>query len=341
MEPVLSIGVVGATGQVGSVMRTILAERQVPIRSIRFFASSRSAGRTLDFRGSRIVVEDVATADFSGIDVALFSIGAEAALKFAPRFVDAGAIVIDNSSAFRMDPDVPLVVPEVNGDALARTPRGIIANPNCTTMIAAPVLAALDRAAGLVRVVASTYQAVSGAGGAGVAELAAQLDHSSDEFIGLALNPYAVTFGASEVFPTTIGANVIPHAGSFVGDETTEELKFIQESRKILDRPDLRVMVTCVRVPVFTGHSVSLSVELARSLSASEAKELLGSTPGVEVARVPTPLDVTGRDPVIVGRIRADDSIEHGLACFVVGDNLRKGAALNAIQILEAVSVRG
>ena len=333
-----TFGMFGATGQVGSVMRSLLAERQVPVGSIRFFASARSAGSRLPWLDGEVVVEDTATADFSGIDIALFSNGASSSREFAPLVAAAGAIVVDNSSAWRMDPEVPLVVAEVNPQALQKIPKGIVANPNCTTMAAMPVLKPLDTEAGLIRLVVSTYQAVSGAGAAGVQELATQIASAGDRASELTYDGSALEFPAGVKFARTIGFNVIPSAGSLVEDgseETDEEQKLRNESRKILDLPQLRVCGTCVRVPVFTGHSLSINAEFERPLSAERAREVLGSAPGVVLSEVPNPLEAAGADPSFVGRIRTDSSVENGLALFVSNDNLRKGAALNTIQIAE------
>ncbi|NNN15845.1 MAG: aspartate-semialdehyde dehydrogenase [Acidimicrobiaceae bacterium] len=332
----MRIGVVGATGQVGSVMLQLLDERGIDIESLRLFASHRSAGRLLNFKGRDIEIEDAETADYSGIDYALFSAGATASRSLAPKVASFGAIVIDNSSAWRMDSDVPLVVPEVNGHALGEISKGIVANPNCTTMIAMSTLKALRDAVGINRVVASTYQAVSGSGIAGVSELTNQLERGIGRFASLTFDGRGVDFGRPNIYPATIAANVIPLAGSMVDEETNEEHKFRDESRKILELPNLKVSCTCVRVPVFTGHSVSLNVELGGPLSTDEATRVIKSAPGVQVVDVPTPLDSAGRDDCLVGRIRQDGSVEHGLALFISGDNLRKGAALNAIQIMEA-----
>jgi aspartate-semialdehyde dehydrogenase len=337
----LRVGVVGATGQVGTVMLRLLAERAFPVAELRLFASARSAGTTLSFDGREITVEDAATADPSGLDVALFSAGATTSRAQAQRFADAGAVVIDNSSAFRMDPDVPLVVSEVNPHALAGARRGIVANPNCTTMAAMPVLKPLHDEAGLVRVVASTYQAVSGSGLAGVDELDGQVRKTYEHATALVHDGAAVDFPAPATYVRPIAFNVLPMAGSFVDDgsaETDEEQKLRNESRKILEVPDLRVSGTCVRVPVFTGHSLSLNVEFARPLSVARAHELLEGAPGVQLTDVPTPLQAAGQDPSFVGRLRQDG--EHGLALFVSNDNLRKGAALNAVQIAELVLAR-
>lgn len=333
-----TFGIFGATGQVGSVMRSLLAERQVPVGSIRFFASARSAGSRLPWLDGDVVVEDTATADFSGIDIALFSNGASSSREFAPQVAAAGAIVVDNSSAWRMDPQVPLVVAEVNPQALQKIPKGIVANPNCTTMAAMPVIKPLDTEAGLIRLVVSTYQAVSGAGLAGVEELATQIAAAADRTTELTYDGTAIEFPAGVKFPRTIGFNVVPFAGSLVEDgseETDEEQKLRNESRKILDLSELRVCGTCVRVPVFTGHSLSINAEFERPISAERARELLANAPGVALSEVPNPLQAAGADPSFVGRIRNDSSVENGLALFVSNDNLRKGAALNTIQIAE------
>jgi aspartate-semialdehyde dehydrogenase len=334
----ITVGIYGATGQVGGVMRRILVERSFPSDHLRLFASARSAGTTLD----GIVVEDVATADHAGVDIALFAMGAPASREFGERVAAAGATVIDNSSAWRMDPDVPLVVPEVNEDAIGEMRKGIIANPNCTTMVCMPALDPLHRAAGLRSVVASTYQAVSGAGLAGVAELDEQINAVGAKAAELTFDGGALAYPPTTVFPGPIAFNVLPHAGSFDGDETTEELKFRHESRKILGIPELAVAVTCVRVPVFTGHSVTLNATFERPISPERALELLASAPGVVLVDVPTPLAAAGIDPSLVGRVRADPTVPggRGLALFVSGDNLRKGAALNAVQIAEAVLAR-
>jgi len=322
-------------------MRSILAERGFPADAVRYFASARSAGRTLRWDGRDVVVEDVVGADFSGIDIALFSCGAKTSLDLAPAVAGAGAIVIDNSSAWRMDPEVPLVVPEVNRAALGSIPKGIVANPNCTTMVAMPVLKPLDELAGLRRVVASTYQAVSGAGLAGTAELDEQIRKVADGAAALAHDGNAVELPAPVKFPRPIAFNVIPLAGQLVDDgsgETSEEQKFRDESRKILGLPELLVSCSCVRVPVFTGHSLALNLEFERPLSPGQAAAALAEAPGVELCDIPTPLGATGGDSSLVGRIREDATIAHGLSLFVVGDNLRKGAALNAVQIAELLA---
>ena len=324
-------------------MRTLLAERSFPVTDIRFFASARSAGLKLDFAGAEITVEDTDTADFSGLDVALFSNGKTASLAAAPKVAAAGAIVIDNSSAWRMDPDVPLVVSEVNPDDALRPPKGIIANPNCTTMAAMPVLAPLHKAARLTRLQVATYQAVSGSGGAGVAELDSQVKAVADTAADLAFDGRSVTFPEPVKYVKNIAFNVLPLAGSLVDDgsgETDEEQKLRNESRKILHAPDLLVAGTCVRVPVFTGHSLAIHAEFAEPISPEQASALLADAPGVALMDVPTPLDAAGQDPSFVGRIRTDQSVPdgRGLVLFISNDNLRKGAALNAVQIAELVA---
>lgn len=344
-ESGLSLAVVGATGQVGTVMREILAERGFPIRELRLFATARSAGTTIGFQGVEVTVEDVATADPSGIDIALFSAGATGSRAHAPRFAEAGAVVIDNSSAWRMDPEVPLVVSEVNPHAIAQAHKGIIANPNCTTMAAMPVLKVLDAEAGLERLTVSTYQAVSGSGLAGANELLGQVEAvlQQDGVLGLVHDGSAVEFPAPEKYVEPIAFDVLPFAGNLVDDglnETDEEKKLRNESRKILELPDLRVSGTCVRVPVFTGHSLTINAEFAREITPERARELLADAPGVALDEVPTPLKAAGKDPSFVGRIRPDLAAPEGrgLALFISNDNLRKGAALNAVQIAELVA---
>ncbi|MGV0040844.1 aspartate-semialdehyde dehydrogenase [Mycobacterium colombiense] len=342
----VAIGVVGATGQVGQVMRRLLDERDFPATSVRFFASSRSQGRKLEFRGQEIEVEDAATADPSGLDIALFSAGKTMSLVQAPRFAAAGVTVIDNSSAWRKDPDVPLVVSEVNFDRdAANRPKGIIANPNCTTMAAMPVLKVLHEEAGLRRLVVSSYQAVSGSGIAGVEELATQARAVIDGAEQLVQDGRAVQFPVPKTYVAPIAFNVVPLAGSLVDDdsgETDEDQKLRHESRKILGIPDLAVSGTCVRVPVFTGHSLSINAEFDRPLSPERAHDLLDGAPGVRVVDVPTPLAAAGVDESLVGRIRRDPGVPdgRGLALFVSGDNLRKGAALNTIQIAELLAAQ-
>ncbi|OJX65171.1 MAG: aspartate-semialdehyde dehydrogenase [Micrococcales bacterium 73-13] len=347
-EAGVRLGVVGATGQVGAVVRELLVARRLPIAELRFFASERSAGKTIEFAGRQIVVEDAATADPSGLDIAIFSAGATMSRVQAPRFAAAGVVVIDNSSAWRRDPEIPLVVAEVNPHAIdeALTGRGIIANPNCTTMAAMPVLKVLDREAGLERLVVSTYQAVSGAGLAGGEELAEQARAAAaQDLMGLVHDGSAVELPEPHKFARNIAFNVIPLAGSIVDDgsaETDEEQKLRNESRKILELPELRVAGTCVRVPVFTGHSLSINAEFERPISPQRATELLAEAPGVQLADIPTPLEAAGADPSLVGRIREDRSAPEGrgLALFISNDNLRKGAALNAVQLAELVAAR-
>jgi aspartate-semialdehyde dehydrogenase len=337
----MRIGIVGATGQVGGVLRRILAERQFPVEQLRLFASSRSAGRALPWGDGEVTVEDAATADYRGLDIVIFSAGKGSSKELAPRVAEAGAVVIDNSSAWRMDPQVPLVVSEVNPDAARNRPKGIIANPNCTTMAAMPVLRPLHDEAGLVALVATTYQAVSGAGLAGVSELDEQVKKVVDRATELTHDGSAVEFPAPRSFAKNIAFNVLPLAGSIVDDgrdETDEEQKLRNESRKILDIPSLLVSGTCVRVPVFTGHSLQINARFARPLSPARARELLAVAPGVELSDVPTPLEAAGRDSSYVGRIRTDETVANGLALFVANDNLRKGAALNAVQIAELVA---
>ncbi|MDP3908299.1 aspartate-semialdehyde dehydrogenase [Novosphingobium sp.] len=330
----LNVGIVGATGLVGSMIREILTERNFPIAQLRLFASVRSAGKEL----GGVVVENAETADFAGLDIVLFSAGGSTSRELAPKAAAAGAIVIDNSSAWRSDPDVPLVVAEVNPEALDHLPKGIVANPNCTTMAAMPVLKPLHVEAGLKKLVVSTYQAVSGAGVAGIEILARQSAHVGDRAAELAQGGHDGVLPAAEKWAVPMAYNVVPL--NYVLEEdgyTEEELKLRDESRKILNIPGLPVSGTCVRVPVFTGHSLSINAEFERPLSPQRALELLGAAPGVVVCEVPNPLEATGQDPVFVGRVRRDPTAESGLALFVVGDNLRKGAALNAVQIAEVL----
>ncbi|GAA4844973.1 aspartate-semialdehyde dehydrogenase [Kitasatospora terrestris] len=337
----MRIGIVGATGQVGGVVREILAERNFPVEQLRLFASARSAGRTLPWKDTEITVEDAATADYTGLDIVIFSAGGSTSKALAPKVAAAGAVVIDNSSAWRRDPEVPLVVAEVNPQAVAERPKGIIANPNCTTMAAMPVLRPLHEEAELVALVVSTYQAVSGSGLAGVAELHDQASKVVDGATALAHDGSAVEFPAPNVYRRPIAFNVVPLAGSLVDDgsnETDEEQKLRHESRKILGIPELKVAGTCVRVPVFSGHSLQINARFARPLSPERATELLTGAPGVELSEIPTPLQAAGRDPSYVGRIRADETVDHGLSLFLSNDNLRKGAALNAVQLAELVA---
>jgi len=333
------VGVVGATGLVGGMMRELLAERDFPLAELRLFASARSAGTKVDFKGTPVVVEDASTADFAGLDIVFFSAGGGTSRELAPKAAAAGAVVIDNSSAWRSDPDVPLVVAEVNPHALANIPKGIVANPNCTTMAAMPVLKPLHDKAGLKRLTVSTYQAASGGGIEGIQVLSEQLRGGAEgDLDGLARSPDAAPLPEARKWAVPLAYNVVP-LNYVLGEDgyTEEELKLRDESRKILELPGLPVSGTCVRVPVFTGHSLSINAEFERPLSVAEAVELLGAAPGVVLDDVPNPLAATGQDPVFVGRIRPDPTVAHGLALFAVGDNLRKGAALNAVQIAEVM----
>jgi aspartate-semialdehyde dehydrogenase len=334
----LRIGIVGATGQVGGVMRAILAERGFPVAELRLFASARSAGRKLPWGDTQITVEDAATADYRGLDVVLFSAGGTTSRDLAPEVAAAGAVVVDNSSAWRMDERVPLVVAGVNDHAVADRPIGIVANPNCTTMAAMPVLKPLDRLAGLVALRVASYQAVSGAGLAGVTELAEQVQKIGDRGPELTFDGASVEGSPPAKFPAPIAYNVVPVAGKLVDDgsgETDEEQKLRNESRKILELPELTVSATCVRVPVYTGHSLVINAEFARPVTVEAARAALAAAPGVELDELPTPLLAAGRDPSYVGRLRRDETVPNGLSLFVAGDNLRKGAALNAVEIAE------
>ena len=340
------LGIVGATGQVGVAMRQILEQRGFPADEVRFFASARSAGSVLPYAGREVVVEDASIADPAGLDVALFSAGASTSRQLAEHYVDAGVTVVDNSSAFRMVPEVPLVVSEVNPEALRPildAGRGLVANPNCTTMAAMPVLKPLHDEAGLTRLIVSSYQAVSGSGVAGVDELAHGIEAAGDKARELAYDGEAVTFPEPVKYIEPIAYNVLPLAGSIVDDglnETDEEQKLRNESRKILGIPGLRVSGLCVRVPVFTGHSLAVNAEFERPMTPARATELLEDAPGVEVVDVPNPLEAAGKDPSYVGRIRQDPGVDgdRGLALFISNDNLRKGAALNTVQIAELIA---
>jgi len=340
----VNVGIVGATGQVGGVVRTLLLERNFPMSSMRFFASARSAGKQIKFGDTMVTVEDAMAADFTGLDIAIFSAGGATSRSLADKVAAAGAIVIDNSSAFRMDPEVPLVVPEVNADALESIPKGIVANPNCTTMAAMPVLKPLSDEAGLERMVVSTYQATSGAGLAGVDELDQQVRKGVGTLPALTYDGSSIDFGESSAFADTIAFNALPLCGSIVDDgleETDEEQKLRNESRKILDLPDLLVSGICVRVPVFTGHSLAITAGFANPITPDRAREILSTAAGVELDDIPTPLKSAGVDPSLVGRIRPDETMPNGLSMFISGDNLRKGAALNTIQIAETLVARG
>lgn len=340
----MDVGIVGATGQVGGVVQTLLAERNFPVDTLRLFASARSAGKTIEWQGRDITVENATDADYRGLDIVIFSAGGSTSRELAPKVAAQGCIVIDNSSAWRMDPEVPLVVPEVNGDVLRDIPKGIVANPNCTTMVAMAPLKALSDEAGLEAIVVSTYQAVSGAGLSGVDELDTQLQKLGSDAADLTFDGGAVALERGANFSQPIACNVLPLAGDLIDDglfETNEEQKLRDESKKILGLPDLLVAGTCVRVPVFTGHSLSINARFSSAISVDRALELLSQAEGVVVTDVPTPLMAAGADPTFVGRVRVDPTVEHGLSLFVSGDNLRKGAALNTIQIAESMLAQG
>ena len=340
-----TVAVVGATGQVGRVMRSILEERNFPADSVRFFASARSAGQELTFRDEKVEVEDLAkqTAEsLAGIDIALFSAGGSTSKQYAPLFAEAGATVVDNSSAWRKDPEVPLIVSEVNPQDKDKVVKGIIANPNCTTMAIMPVTKALHDAAGLTTMRVASYQAVSGSGLAGVETLAKQVASIGDQNVELTHDGSVLEVEQDELGPyvAPIAYNAVPLAGNLVDDgseETDEEQKLRNESRKILGIPELKVSGTCVRIPVFTGHMMVVHAEFERPITPEQAREVLSSAAGVKVVDVPTPLAAAGIDLSLVGRIRQDQTIadNKGLVFVVSGDNLRKGAALNAIQIAE------
>ena len=343
----INIGVVGATGQVGVAMRQILEQRQFPVGDVRFFASARSAGTVLPFAGREVVVEDAATADPSGLDVALFSAGATTSKALAPAFAEAGAVVVDNSSAWRNDPEVPLVVSEVNPHAIDDRPKGIIANPNCTTLSMIVPLGALHRELGLKELVVSSYQAASGAGKAGIDTLRDQIAKvAGDPDIGTRTGDIRATFGdQAGPFPAPLALNVVPWAGSLRdGGWSSEELKVRNESRKILGMPDLKVVATCVRVPVVTGHSLTVHAVFEREVTQERAQEILAAAQGLVLcdnpaeAEFPTPADVVGTDPTWVGRVRVHPDDARALEMFVCGDNLRKGAALNTAQIAEVLA---
>lgn len=340
----MRVGIFGATGQVGQVMRALLEERDFPLDEVRFFSSAKSAGRTIPFKGKDVTVEDTATADLSGLDIALMSAGATMSREYAPKVAALGATVVDNSSAWRKDDDVPLVVSEVNPEDAINPPKGIIANPNCTTMAAMPVIKPLHDAAGLTRLTVATYQAVSGSGVKGVEALADQVAAIEDPR-PLALDGSAVEAGDTAPYVAPIAYNVVAIAGSIVDDgsgETDEEQKLRNESRKILHLPELLVSGTCVRVPVFSGHSLAVHAEFERDITPEQATELLANAPGVQLAEVPQPRVAAGADDVFVGRIRQDQGVpgKRGLVLFLSGDNLRKGAALNAIQVAEILAGR-
>ena len=327
-----NVAIAGATGAVGEEMLKCLEQRDFPVGALTLLASARSVGRKLPFRGREVEVQELAHDSFKDVDIALFSAGGGLSLEFGPSAASAGAVVIDNSSAFRMDPEVPLVVPEVNPEAAKDRPKGIIANPNCTTTITMMGLHPLHRKFGLKSIIASSYQAVSGSGQAGIAELSDQvraLSEGRDDF-------------ERNVYPHQIAFNVIPHVDQFMdGGYTKEELKMLNEGRKILGLPDLQVTCTCVRVPVYRSHSVSVTAQFEHPVSVEEARLAYDDHPGIRVvddprnSLYPTPLDTTEKDDCLVGRIRQDMVLDNALALWVVGDQVRKGAALNAVQIAE------
>ncbi|HEU4457308.1 MAG TPA: aspartate-semialdehyde dehydrogenase [Longimicrobium sp.] len=332
----MHVAVLGATGAVGRTMLDVLAERGIKVDRLTLLASERSAGKTVRWQGKEWTVEAPKPGSFRGVDVALFSAGGDRSKEWAPRAADEGAVVIDNSSAWRMDPEVPLVVPEVNAKAIADRPKGIIANPNCSTIQMVVALQAVRRAAGLTRVVATTFQSVSGAGETGRDALRREMEGEGLKEIKLG----APVDGSP--FTRRIAGNVVPQIGDF--DEhgwTGEEMKMVNETRKILDLPDLPVVATCVRVPVDVGHSVQVAVETERELTLDSLRRALVVFPGIFMAggpeAFPTPYEIAGRNEVFVGRVRADPEIPRTFHLWVVADNLRKGAAYNAVQILERV----
>jgi aspartate-semialdehyde dehydrogenase len=330
------VAVAGATGAVGGVMLEILEERGFPVRGLRLLASERSAGKVLEFKGEKLRVEPMTERAFDGVELALFSCGGERSKAFAPSAVRAGAVVVDNSSAFRMDPRVPLVVPEINGHEIAEH-QGILAVPNCTTIVMLMALKPLYDLSRVRRVVATSFQAASGAGAKALAELEAQLRGWAE---GREV--------PAEVFPHPLAFNVIPHVDAFLASGyTKEEMKLVNETRKILGDPEIRVTATTVRVPVLRAHAVAVNAETERKVTAAEAREAFARFPGLtlvedpERARYPMPRDVTGKDDCAVGRVREDESHERALNFFVAGDQLRKGAALDAVQIAEGLAARG
>ena len=342
-----NVAVVGATGAVGAEMLRVLQEHRFPVERLRLLASSRSAGRRVPYNGSTHTVEALQRRSFDGIDVALFSAGASRSLEFAPEAVKRGAVVIDNSSAFRMSAGVPLVVPEVNPRALERH-QGLIANPNCSTIIMLLPLAPLHRAARITRIVVSTYQSVSGAGTKAMLQLYEETKEALHQFrvsrFEFRANPTLNTRNPKRatVLPKQIAFNVIPQVDIFLDNRSTkEEMKMVNETRKILEEPSLPMSATCVRVPVFRAHSEAVWIETERPLSAERARTLLRRAPGVQLVddpasgAYPLPIDAADRDEVLVGRVRKDGSVRNGLALWISGDNLRKGAATNAVQIAE------
>ncbi|HVE75009.1 MAG TPA: aspartate-semialdehyde dehydrogenase [Mycobacteriales bacterium] len=338
MTPLPTLAVVGATGAVGSVVLELLSSRADIWGEIRLIASARSAGRRVQVRGEELPVLELAPSCFDGVDVALFDVPDEVSAEWAPQAAAAGAVVVDNSGAFRMDADVPLIVPEVNPEAMGARPRGIIANPNCTTLSMVVAMGALHRAFGLEALVVASYQAASGAGRAGLEVLQQQLVEVAGKDLGESAGDVRKAVSDLGPWPAPLALNVIPVAGSWQADGwTSEELKVRNESRKILALPDLRVSATCVRVPVATTHSVAVHATFRSEVTAASASAVLAAAPGVELLEVPTPADVVGTDPTYVGRIRQSLDDPHSLDLFLCGDNLRKGAALNALQIAELV----
>ncbi|KAA8832318.1 aspartate-semialdehyde dehydrogenase [Bifidobacterium tissieri] len=340
----VNVAVLGATGQVGMVMRSILDERNFPVKDLRFLASAHSAGTVLNWRGHDITVEDVAKADLSGIDIAIFSAGGGTSKVWAPKFAEAGAYVIDNSSQWRIHDNVPLVVAEVNPEDLDDVPDRIIANPNCTTMACMPAMKALSDEFGLKRLIVSSYQAVSGAGRAGVLQLMneakAAVEQGADKLV---FDGSAIDFPEPTKVVRTIAFNAVPFIGAIVDDgseETDEEQKLRNESRKILHLPNLKASCTCVRIGVFTSHGMSVNAEFEKDVTPDQAREVLAKAPGVELNDIPTPQLAAGKDPSFVGRIRQDQAVDgkKGLSMFITNDNLRKGAALNAIELAEIVA---
>ncbi len=330
------VAVVGATGAVGNTMLSILEERDFPVSDLRLMASSRSAGRVLPTKWGDVTVEDLETADPAGVEVALFSAGGSRSRRYAPQFAEAGAVVVDNSSAFRMDDAVPLVVAQVNDEAI-RTHQGIVANPNCTTMVVMMAAGPLHRAAALNRMTATSYQSVSGSGQTGMDVLEHEIDVLGKDRESLATGGWSDP--NSDLYSRPIGFNVLAHAGGFTEQGyTDEEWKLVNETRKILDSPDIKVEPFCVRVPVMVGHGIAATMFFDRPVSVNEAKDLLGNAPGAQLwddSKVPTPLDSAGIDDVLIGRVRPTVGEDGGISLWAVGDNLRKGAALNAVQLAE------
>ena len=331
-----TVAIVGATGAVGTAMLSILEERGFPVSDVRLMASSRSSGRVVATKWGDVVVEDLETADPAGVDIALFSAGGSRSLEYAPHFASAGATVIDNSSAFRMDATVPLVVAQVNDEAI-RSNEGIVANPNCTTMVLMMAAGPLHEAAGLRTLFATSYQSVSGSGQSGIAQLSSEIDFFDKDRDGLLSGSWEDPAG--ELYARPIAYNVLPLAGSITdAGYTDEEWKLVKESRKILGRNDIAVEPTCVRVPVMVGHGIAASMWFDRRVDLDEAVAVLGSAPGVQLwddTTVPTPLDSAGIDDILVGRLRETIGFPGGISLFSIGDNLRKGAALNAVQLAE------